>query len=59
MEDRFEVGVFLGLNLTDLTYRIGVEGGDVVAANSIKQLPDDEIWNFDRVKDVKGVPWNS
>ena len=41
----------------DMVYIIGQKDGDVTTSNTIRPLPEDELWDFERCRGVKGLPW--
>ena len=56
MAVRWEEGVFLGCKATTGEKIIGTLDG-VVRARTVRRRPEEERWNQDNLKWVRGVPW--
>ena len=57
MDQRYEVGIWLGVNERNSEIFVSTNAG-VVGARSIKRMPPEDKWDRDMVQGIKGVPWN-
>ena len=55
---RYVFGVYLGIKQDSNDSWIGTEGGEVIAARSLRRTTDEEKWSMDAINKVKGVPWD-
>lgn len=55
MNQRWDEGVFVGINRASGEAMIATEGG-IIYANSIQRMPYEERWDIKNVKDVKWAP---
>ena len=49
--------IVLGIRLDDMAYLLGEENGDVSVSSVIQQMSDNELWDLERVKGMRGTPW--
>ena len=55
---RYVTGIWLGINERNSEVYIGLPGGGVTSARSIKRLPEDQKWDKNLIEELKGTPWN-
>ena len=58
MECKFEEGALLGIDIFTYSYWVADRDGNVRRARTIKQVPEDQQWDADFLKNVKGTPWD-
>ena len=57
MEPRWHEGVFIGMCRRTGGAFIG-KGSEVIVAHAIRRVPEEDRWNTQMLKDLKGTPWN-
>ena len=57
MEAKFEEGAYMGIDTPSGMYLIANRSGDVVKSKLIKQVPEEEKWDLEFLRHIKGVPW--
>ena len=56
LDARWQEGIYLGLRLTSTEKIIGTPSG-ILVVQSIRRKPEDKQFNLERLKAVKGTPW--
>ena len=58
LDQRFDIGIWLGINERNSEVFVATADGNMVGARSIKRMAPDQCWDKDMVQAIKGVPWN-